>query len=170
MARTFKECLVDGYNLVHKLFPDTSRLSLQEKRERAEQRLLGFQRSTGMRVTIVYDGRESRGALSEAGALNRVFTSHGHSADAWIIDYLKSLGRKAQMFTIISSDRFICRHATASGASYMFSEEFIERHISGAEGSLSKKEEGSNRKKFSRERLSQKEVDHWLTLFGETKE
>lgn len=170
MARSFKECIVDGYNLLHKLFPDKTQHSLQEKRELAEQRLLQFQRSTGTRVTIVYDGRQSGGPFRETGALNRVFTSHGHSADAWIVDYLKSLGRKAQMFTIISSDRFICRHATASGASYMLSEEFIERYLSGAKGPQGKGEGGANRKKFSKERLSQKEVDHWLALFGETKE
>lgn len=170
MTRSFKECIVDGYNLLHKLFPDKTRHSLQEKRERAEQRLLQFQRSTGTRVTIVYDGRHPRGSFREAGALNRVFTSHGHSADAWIINYLKSLGRKAQMFTIISSDRFICRHAAASGASYMLSEEFIERHLSGGKGRQGQGERGTNRKKFSKDRLSQEEVDHWLALFSETKE
>lgn len=170
MERSFKEFIVDGYNLLHKLFPDKQKHPLQEKREQAEKKLLQFQRSTGTRVTVVYDGRHHRGSFREDGALNRVFTSQGYSADAWIVDYLKSLGRKAQMFTIVSSDRFICRHATASGASYMLSEEFIDRYLSGTKGHEREGESGANRKKFSKDRLSQQEVDHWLALFDETKE
>ncbi len=170
MATTFREYIVDGYNLLHKLFPEKQQRSLQDKREQVETMLLGFQQVTGAKVTVVYDGRQPKGSLRDAGALNKVFTFQGYSADAWIIDHLKSLGSKAQMFTIVSSDRSICRHATARGASYMLSEHFIEQYLSRPEKHDRQGESVVNRKKFGTDRLSQKEVDHWLAIFGETKE
>ncbi len=170
MATSFREFIIDGYNLLYKLFPEKQQSSLQDKREQTEALLLGFQRKTRTKVTVVYDGQQLRGSYRDAGALNRVFTSPGYSADAWIIDHLKSLGSKAQMFTIVSSDRFICRHATACGASYMLSENFIDTYCSGTKRHDRQGENRPDRKKFGSGRLSQKEVDRWLTLFGETKE
>ncbi|UZJ41417.1 NYN domain-containing protein [Prosthecochloris sp. SCSIO W1101] len=170
MTTVFREYIVDGYNLLHKLFSEKEQHTLHEKRERVETMLLGFQRSTRAKVTIVYDGQRARGAFRDAGALNRVFTSSGRSADDWIVDYLKSLGSKAQMFTIVSSDRFICRHATANGASYMLSENFIDKYLCGTKRHERKDETVMNRKKYSNIRLTQKEVDHWLELFSKTKE
>ena len=170
MTTVFREFIIDGYNLLYKLFPDKRQRTLQEKREEAELLLLGFRQSERVKVTVVYDGRFPRGALREEGALNRVFTSQGYSADEWIIDYLKSLGSRSRMFTIVSSDRFICRHATAYGASYMLSEHFIERLFAGKKKKDRQKESGNIRKKFGSDRLSQKEVDQWLLLFGETKD
>lgn len=170
MATVFREFIVDGYNLLYKLFPEKQQNSLQNRREHVEAMLLEFQQSMRIKVTVVYDGQHSRGSFRDAGALNRVFTSPGYSADEWIIDYLESLGSKAQMFTIVSSDRFICRHATACGASYMLSESFIDQYFRGTKGHDKQSETGTNRKKFGSDRLNQKEVDQWLTLFGETKE
>lgn len=170
MATMFREFIVDGYNLVHKLFPDRAQYSLQDKREQAETMLLGFQQSTRQKVTVVYDGQHPQGSFRDAGALNRFFTSPHYSADEWIIDYLKSLGSNAQMFTIVSSDLFICRNATACGAAYMLSEDFIEKHLSTNKGQCRTGEQRTNREKFGSGQLSQKEVDRWLTLFGETEE
>ena len=163
----FREFIVDGYNLVHKLFPDRAQYSLQDKREQAETMLLGFQQSTRQKVTVVYDGQHPQGSFRDAGALNRFFTSPHYSADEWIIDYLKSLGSNAQMFTIVSSDRIICRNATACGTAYMLSEDFIEKYLSGNKGRERTGERGTNRKKFGGGQLSQNEVDRWLMLFGE---
>ncbi len=170
MTTMLREFIVDGYNLLYKLFPDWQQHSLQYKREQVEIMLLGFQQSMHQKVTVVYDGQHPQGPFRDAGALNRVFTSSGHSADAWIIDYLKSLGSNAQLFTIVSSDRFICRHAAACGASYMFSEDFIGTYLSGAKGRDKVKETGTNRKKFGSGQLSQKEVDRWMILFGKAEE
>ena len=166
----FREFIVDGYNLLHKLFPEKAQGSLQHKREKTERMLLGFQQSTRWKVTIVYDGQHSRAPFQDSGALNRVFTASGGSADEWIIDYLKSLGSNAQMFTIISSDRFICRHASARGASYMLSEDFIRQYLSGKDRRNKTGKNGSNKEKSSDVSLSRKEVDHWLSIFGKTEE
>lgn len=170
MTTVFREYIVDGYNLLHKLFPEKQRNTLQEKREKTETMLLGFQRSARTKVTVVYDGQHTRGVFRDTGALNRIFTSPGYSADDWIVDYLKSLGSKAQLFTIVSSDRFICRHATANGASYMLSENFIDTYLCGTKSHERKNDTVVNRKKYSNNQLTQKEVDHWLELFSKTKE
>lgn len=170
MTTVFREFIIDGYNLLHKLFPGKQQRTLRERREEAESLLLGFQQSARVKVTVVYDGQQSRGSFREDGALNRVFTSQGHSADEWIIDYLKSLGSRSRMFTIVSSDRFICRHATAYGALHMLSEHFIERLFSMNEEDSKRGESGKTRKKFGSDRLSQNEVNHWLALFGEAKD
>ncbi len=170
MVTIFQEFIVDGYNLLHKLFPDKPQLSLQCKREQTESMLLGVQQSTCQKVTVVYDGQCPRSPFRDGGAVNRVFTSLGYSADEWIIDYLKSLGRNAQMLTIVSSDHLIRRHAVACGASYMLSEDFIGKYFSGPKGRDITGEPRNNRKKFGSGQLSQKEVDHWLNVFSEAKE
>jgi len=166
----FREFVVDGYNLLHKLFPEKAQGSLQHKREQTENMLLGFQQSTRQKVTIVYDGQHSRAPFQDSGALIRVFTASGCSADDWIIDYLKSLGSNAQLFTIISSDRFICRHASARGASYMLSENFIRQHLSGKESRNKNGKKGCKKEKSGDVSLSHQEVEHWLSIFGKTEE
>lgn len=159
----YREYIIDGYNLLHKLFPKKTPLSLELKREQMESKLLGFQHSTGNKVTVVYDGQHPYAPASDHGALARYFTASNRSADDWIIDCLRASGKNAQRYTVVSSDRFICRHAMAYGASSLLSEQFISRFLTKNHRAEKKR---SDQKKFGNEELGQKELDQWLALFG----
>jgi len=166
MATTHREVIVDGYNLLHKLRPAASRRSLRQGREEMESLLLSFRQSSGKNVILVYDGSRKHGPERESGALDRVFTSQGLTADDWIIDYLNSLGRNAQMFTIVSSDRLIRMHATALGASCISSEEFAETLL-GRKALKKQARTGRETEETCRgEALSDKEVARWMKTFG----
>ncbi len=169
VTRSSMEYIIDGYNLLHKLFEDTIDRPLEHMRERTESLLMNFQVSEKTRVTIVYDGQNTRRKHHEHGVLNRIFTRKGQTADDWIIDCLSSLDGSASELTIVSSDRYICRHASAYGASYMLSETFIKTCIAPGREEKRDPENGFYRKKYDQGHLHQKEVDRWLALFGKSK-
>ena len=170
MGKDFREIIVDGYNLLHKLPADGTRRSLEERRENMETRLLGFQRSSRQNVTVVYDGNRAHGPSEEVGALGRVFTASGMTADEWIIDYLKSLGRSARMFTIVTSDRLIRTHASALGASCMLSEEFVKAHLKGTAKRTEETAHPDHPDKFGNGTLDDREVERWMKKFGSAEE
>ncbi len=170
MGNDFREIIVDGYNLLHKLPDGGTRRSLEERRENMETRLLGFQRSSRQKVTVVYDGNRAHGPSEETGALDRVFTASGTTADEWIIDYLKSLGRSARMFTVVTSDRLIRTHASALGASCLLSEEFVKTHLKGARKRTEKTAHPDHPDKFGSGALGDREVARWMKEFGSAEE
>jgi predicted RNA-binding protein with PIN domain len=122
-----KEIVVDGYNLIHKLYPSLTSRSLEVLRQKTEQQLLSFQRETNCPVTIVYDGKGSPRESTFTSPLHIVFTPALKSADHWIIDYAKSLNTRVKMVTIITSDNEIRRYATAFGAKCVKSETFARQ-------------------------------------------
>ena len=169
MTRSSREYIIDGYNLLYKLFEDVSERPLEKMRERAESLLMNFQVSEHARVTVVYDGKNVKREHHDRGVLNRIFTRKGQTADEWIIGYLSSMDGNASGFTVVSSDRYICRHASAYGAAYMLSETFIAKYIVDGKGVKKSAKTGFNRDKYNEEPLHQKEVDRWLALFGKSK-
>lgn len=170
MGNDFREIIVDGYNLLHKLPAGVPLRSLEERREDMETRLLGFQRSSRQNVTVVYDGNRAYGPSEETGALGRIFTASGTTADEWIIDYLKSLGRSARMFTIVTSDRLIRTHASALGASCMLSEEFVKTHLRGKAKRTEETARPDHPNKFGSGALGDREVARWMKEFGSAEE
>jgi predicted RNA-binding protein with PIN domain len=168
MKKAPKEFVVDGYNLMHKLFPSPSPASLEVLREETEKKLLLFQRKRKYAITIVYDGKGSPRECATIMPMHVVFTPAGKSADQWIIEYVKSLNTSVKKVTIITSDHEIRRFAAAFGATCMTSELFaMEMNNSGSSVSLLK---GNDRagieQKFKTELLSEQEVDQWKALFN----
>ena len=171
MRAGHSEIVVDGYNLIHKLFLSSESVPLEVLREETEKKLLSFQLETRSPVTIVYDGKGGREESACGAPLHIIFTPASISADQWIIDYVKSLNPKIKLVTIVSSDEEIRRYGTAFGATCIKSEEFVlqlkktgnadsrkNRYI--RSGQLSLKE-----KKFNDKLLSDQEVDRWMKLF-----
>ncbi|NTW68436.1 MAG: NYN domain-containing protein [Chlorobiaceae bacterium] len=165
------EFVVDGYNLLHKLFPSPSGSSLEELRLKMEQKILSFQRKNRVSITIVYDGNRSGGEYATATPLHIVFTPATKSADQWIIDYVKSLNTNVKKVTIISSDDEIRRYTAAFGAKCIKSEQFAAKLVT--ETAASPDSEGKRRsgfgatidKTFRGELLSDQEVARWTELF-----
>jgi predicted RNA-binding protein with PIN domain len=119
-----KEIVVDGYNLIHKLYESLTSATLEVLRQKTEEQLLCFQKESGCQITIVYDGKGSARESAFGAPLHVVFTPASKSADLWIIDYVKSLNTRVKMVTIVSSDDEIRRYTTAFGAKCVKSEAF----------------------------------------------
>ncbi len=164
MKRDCKEFVIDGYNLMHKLFPSPSLSALDSLRRSMEQELVAFQKRTRHHVTVVYDGKGHRQDSPLIAPLHIVFTPASKSADLWIIEYVKSLNTKVKMVTIVSSDEEIRRYASAFGASCMASEAFVKELKKRAASPQGASEEG----KFNfdgQSALSEQEVASWKALF-----
>jgi uncharacterized protein len=167
-----KEIIVDGYNLIHKLYPSLKSESLEVLREKTEKQLLCYQQETDCPVTIVYDGKGRHREIAYGAPLHIVFTPASKSADHWIIDYAKSLNTKVKMVTIITSDNEIRRYANAFGAKCVKSEIFA-RQLQEMEAAVAMRNDnpGSRRmtvkeKKFNGALLSDREVNRWMQLFS----
>ena len=175
MKRGAKEILVDGYNLIHKLYPSLTSASLDMLREETEKQLLCFQQKTESPITIVYDGKGSPRECAFGAPLHIVFTPASKSADLWIIDYVKSLNTRVKMVTIVSSDDEIRRYATAFGATCIKSETFalqlnemVTAAASGDSNPASRRM-AVKEKKFNDKLLSEREVARWMKLFSREK-
>ena len=170
-----KEIVVDGYNLIHKLYPSLASASLEVLREQTEKQLLRFQQETGLLVTIVYDGKGSPRERAFGAPLHIVFTPASKSADHWIIDYAKSLNTKVKMVTIITSDDEIRRYVTAFGATCIKSETFarqlqeIDAAVTAGNDKTRSRHLSVKGKKFNGELLSDREVNRWMKLFTSEK-
>ena len=175
MRAEHREIVVDGYNLMHKLYPAPSSTSLDVLRQGIEKQLLTFQREKKCPVTIVYDGKGKYRESASGAPLHVVFTQASISADLWIIDYVKSLNTTVKMVTIVSSDNEIRRYATAFGAKCIKSEEFAMQ-LNNARRTLPLRNKESRpehlslqEKKLNETLLSDQEVDRWMMLFTSNK-
>lgn len=164
MKKGTGEIVVDGYNLIHKLYPSPGKMSLTVLRREAEKKLLCFQQEKKCMITMVYDAKGNFRESDSGAALRIVFTSKSKSADHWIIDYVKSLNTKVKMVTIVSSDDEIRRYATAFGAKCIKSEAFaVQLKKVCSEGPID--EETGNKKKRHAGLLCDQEIAVWMKLF-----
>ncbi len=175
MKRGAREFVIDGYNLIHKLYPSITAASLEEVRNKTEQQLRSFQQKKKCQITIVYDGKGSYGESAFGAALRIVFTPASKSADHWIIDYVKSLNTTVKMVTIVSSDNEIRRYATAFGATCITSELFATQLQQVGHATPLRQGKGlsgkatEHGKKTNETLLSEREVAGWMQLFTQGK-
>jgi predicted RNA-binding protein with PIN domain len=175
MKRGVKEIVVDGYNLIYKLYPSLTSATLDVLRQKAEKQLLCFQQENHCPITMVYDGKGSPRERAFGAPLHIVFTPASQSADIWIIDYVKSLNTRVKKVTIISSDDEIRRYATAFGAKCIKSETFALQ-LQGCASAVAMRNENPHplrmtikEKKFNEALLSDREVARWMRLFSSEK-
>ena len=109
MSSSYRETVVDGYNLIHKLGKVSAGAPMAELRERLEAMLARYRQKSRRHVILVYDGGSGPKPLSLAGAVDVTFSGTVKSADRWIIDHVRSLGVRASMTLVVSSDREIQR-------------------------------------------------------------
>lgn len=169
MAANYRETVIDGYNLIHKIPEKSVGEAMAARREQLELALARYRRKTRRHVIVVYDGGSAPKPLTTSGAVEVTFSGTVRSADHWIIDHVRALGNRAGMTLVVSSDREIRRNATAYGAKCIDSETFIEELAAmgialSASGIPKKRRTGSEQKESGRS-LSETEIDYWLRLF-----
>ncbi len=169
MASSYRETVVDGYNLIHKLGKAGVDSPMAELRERLEAMLARYRQKSRRHVILVYDGGSGPKPLTLTGAIDVTFSGAIRSADRWIIDHVRSLGARASMTLVVSSDREIQRYSTAHGAKFVDSETFIDElaamGIAFDENRRRETRRAGRVNKSALGPLSDSEVDYWLRLF-----
>lgn len=151
--------LIDGHNLIPKLG-----LSLRNVDDEMQlvSRLQDWCRAERRQVEVYFDGAPAGWAgTRKLGLVTAHFVRQGSAADAAIRARLKSLGRAARNWTVVTSDRAVQAEARAAGAAVISSDAFAGQinASTGAAGQRSAPEAG----------MSDEEVAEWLRLFRENK-
>ena len=148
--------LIDGHNLIPKLGLHLD--SVDDEMELTAI-LQEFCRLERKQVEVFFDGAPTPHAgTRKLGAVTAHFVRLGTTADNAIRDRLKSLGKSARNWTVISSDRQVQADARAAQAEVSSSDSFA---------SLLKRTRNSATKSTDERKLSKQDVDDWLKLFEE---
>jgi predicted RNA-binding protein with PIN domain len=151
--------LIDGHNLIPKLG-----LSLRSADDEMQlvTRLQAFCRAERKQVEVYFDGAPAgQMGTRQFGLVTAHFVRLGSTADAAIRARLKTLGRAARNWTVVTSDRQVQAEARAAGAVIVSSDAFAEQVIEALRATVpgSANEAG----------MSDAEVEEWLRLFREKK-
>jgi predicted RNA-binding protein with PIN domain len=148
--------LIDGHNLIPKLglYLD----SVDDEMELTAI-LQEFCRLERKQVEVFFDGAPTPHAgTRKLGAVTAHFVRLGATADNAIRDRVKSLGKSARNWTVVSSDRQVQAEARAAQAEVISSDSFA---------GLLKRTRNSATKSTDERKLSKQEVEDWLKLFEE---
>lgn len=119
--------LVDGYNFVFRLGLKR-KFSLQALREEFIKTFSECVEELHLHVALVFDGKDMPAGSYTRGNwrdIDIVYTHHGLSADAYIIDQVEN-SQSPQSIIVVSSDRELADKARMNGSSVMSIEEFMQ--------------------------------------------
>jgi predicted RNA-binding protein with PIN domain len=148
--------LVDGHNLIPKL---GLRLDSPDDEMELVSILQEFSRLGRHNVEVYFDGAPTpHSGTRKLGTVTAHFVPLGTTADSAIRSRLKKMGKSAKTWTVVSSDRQVQADAHAAQAEFISSDAFT--------GTL-KQARNSAPKATKERKLSEQEVNEWLTLFEE---
>lgn len=105
-------CLVDGYNVIHKV-PALARLLRvdqdEEAREQLREACARFAMRRRMRVLLVFDGSSAvRAPASRSDAnVEIIYATGARKADGWILERAERLSHERQSVLVVTEDRGI---------------------------------------------------------------
>jgi uncharacterized protein len=148
--------LIDGHNLIPKI---GLRLDSMDDEMELVAILQEFCRLERRQAEVYFDGAPPpQAGTRKLGAVTAHFVPLGTTADDAIRRRLKRMGRSAKNWTVVSSDRQVQTEARASGADLISSDEFARQL---------KKARETTPKATGDRKLSNQEVEDWLSLFKE---
>jgi predicted RNA-binding protein with PIN domain len=151
--------LIDGHNLIPKL---GLRLDSLDDEMELIAILQEFCRMTRKEVDVYFDGAPAPHAgTRKFGSVTAHFVRLGSSADEAIRKRLKSLGKSAKNWTVVTSDRQVQAEARAVRAGIITSDVFA---------ATMKQARASAPKGDDPRELSSEEVDEWLRIFQDRKQ
>lgn len=162
------EYYIDGHNLIPKL--QGIRLSDDNDELALLERLQEFARLSRKKCTVFFDKAPENRTRSESyGTLHVVYVTHQTKADEEIIARVNKAGKaRAAEITVVSSDQHVQWQCRQAGAKILESERFAAEMNSTFSGKVSPTR-GRKAQPRIEPKLSSKEVDEWLKLFGELK-
>ncbi len=151
--------LIDGHNLIPKLG-----LSLRNVDDEMElvARLQIFCRAERKQVEVYFDGAPAgQAGTRRFGLVTAHFVRIGGTADAAIRARLKSLGRAARNWMVVTSDRAVQSDARAAGAEVISSDAFAGQVIEAMRAPESESTTQAG--------ITEEEVEEWIRMFRENK-
>jgi len=123
--------IVDGYNIIHAIPEIENELNkdLISARKALEAALKRYQigEKSICRIYVVYDGKgESGQDIEDMGLVKNIYTSKGVSADAEIVNMLKS-AKGLNKTAVLSRDNFVINHTRAMGANVLSVNSFAKK-------------------------------------------
>ncbi len=159
------EYFIDGHNLIPKL--QGIRLSDENDEQALLERIQEYARLSRKKCTVFFDKAPENRTRSESyGTLHVVYVTHQTKADEEIIARVNRAGKaRAAEITVVSSDRHVQWQCHQAGAKTLESERFAAEMNSTFSGK-STPTKGRKAEPRIEPKLSSKEVDEWLELFG----
>jgi predicted RNA-binding protein with PIN domain len=151
--------LIDGHNLIPKLG-----LSLRSMEDELQlvARLQDYCRAERKSVEVYFDGAPAgQVGTRKMGLVSAHFVRLGQTADSAIRARLKTLGRAARNWTVVTSDRQVQAEARAAGATVISSDAFA--------GQVTDSMRAPAPRSAHEAGMSDAEVEEWLSLFRENK-
>ncbi len=151
--------IIDGHNLI----PAISGIALDDLEDEKQliQILQVFCQKSGKEVTVYFDRAASGHANARSfGRLTARFVRADITADEAIMKHLNRLGREARNWTVVSSDHEVQDAAKRSQARVISSQDFA----------IQLKTYTNDKKSGEPPKLSESEVDEWLSIFKEEEE
>jgi predicted RNA-binding protein with PIN domain len=146
--------LIDGHNLIPKL---GLRLDSIDDEMELIAILQEFCRLERQKAEVFFDGASTPHVrIRKLGAVTAHFVPLTTTADNAIRNWLKKSGKAARNWSVVSSDRQVQADARAAHAEVISSESFAV---------MLKRARKSAPKRGGDHKLTDKEVDDWLTLF-----
>ncbi len=151
--------IIDGHNLIPKV-PGLSLKSIDDEEELI-QIVREFCRTSRKKAEIYFDNAPAgQPRTRKFGFVTAHFIRQGTTADAAIRTRLRKIGRAAQNWTVVSSDREVAAAAREVHAQVIPTGEFARMLGNSREGDEELKEDENID-------LSPEAIDEWLTLFGD---
>jgi uncharacterized protein len=151
--------LIDGHNLIPKLGLRLDSMEDESELVALLQEYCRLTRRSGMEV--YFDGAPAvHAGTRKMTPIIAHFVPLGSSADEAIRKRLRTLGRSARNWTVITSDRQVQTDARAAQAEVISSETFA---------ALLKEARSSVPKPAREQKLSQEEIEEWMRLFQKGK-
>ena len=162
------EYYIDGHNLIPKLHG--IRLSDDNDEQALLERIQEYTRLSRKKCTVFFDKAPENRTRSESyGTLHVVYVTHQTKADEEIIARVNRLGKaRAAEVTVVSSDQHVQWQCRQAGAKTLPSEQFAAEMNSTFSGKVPSARARKTGPRIE-PKLSSKEVDEWLKLFGELK-
>ena len=160
------EYYIDGHNLIPKI--QGIRLSDDHDEQELLERLQEYARLSRKKLTVFFDKAPDNKTRSETyGTLRVVYVTHNTKADEEIIDRVSKAGKnRAAEITVVSSDQHVQWQCHQAGAKTLNSEQFAQE-MNRTFSSGPRTAKGSNSRPLRAEpKLSAREVDEWLKIFG----
>jgi hypothetical protein len=151
--------LIDGHNLIPKLGLRLDSMDDEQELIAILQEYARLERKK--QIEVYFDGAPALHAgTRKQGAVTAHFVPLETTADNAIKKRLKKMGKSAQNWTVVSTDRQVQAEAKATRAEIVSSSEFAKK--------LKQAREAAPKPANDRN-LSKQEVDDWLEVFKEGK-
>lgn len=113
--------LIDGYNLLYRIFKKDPMALQEEEREYLVNMLNAYKKIKKHKITVVFDGRNYE-KMNTKG-LTVIFTKGSETAD----DYIKRIAKESSGTIVVTSDNDILNFVKSSGGTGIKSEEFYAK-------------------------------------------